>query len=198
MRLTFAAAQLALASHAPDDVDILKDRINRAHERIILDGKFTGSTARIAIAAIFGDITLPRHYRTIEGVKVDGRVTTLTNGWYEFLEGKSDSMGFDMNNVRSMGDGWAIMRDLPVGGTLVSTENLNLYREDAFAMPIAISLLANIAQANPFSTIARVNNPGASITSSPVTLTHVADDTITTTLLARIEPNETDTFYRRY
>ncbi len=197
MRLTFLAAQNALASHAPADTDILKDRINRAHERIILDGKFNGSTARIAIAAIYGDITLPRKYRTIEGVKVNGVVTTLTNGWYEFLEGKSDTMGFDMNNVRSLGDGWAIMRDLPAGGVLTSTAALTLYGEDSFAMPLSVDLLANVAAANNFALITRIHNANAAVDGSSVVLTHTSDDNVDT-ILARIEPNESETFYRRY
>ncbi len=197
MRLPFAAAQLALSSHAPDDSDILKDRINRAHERIILDGKFNGSTQRIAISALFGNIPLPRHYRTIEGVKVNGVVTTLTNGWYEFLEGKGSAMGFDMNNVRSLGDGWATMNDVPLLGDLTASDDLVLFGEDANAMPIRLELAATTPTANPFTTIARVSRVAPDPAGNPVTLTHTSTDAVVTTL-ALMEPNEKETFFRRY
>jgi len=194
MRLTFATAQTALASHAPDDTDILKDRINRAVERVILDGKWNGSTQRIAIACQNGDITLPRHYRTIEGVKISGWVTPLTNGWYEFLEGKGDCLGYDMTNVRSLGDGFAIMHDLPAGGDLETTEDLEIYGFDENYLPLTLTLAASTPTANPFTGISRVHKDS---TTDEAVLTHTATD-LTETVLARMEASEQETFYRRY
>jgi hypothetical protein len=89
------------------------------------------------------------------------------------------------------------LRDLPAGGVLTSTAALTLYGEDSFAMPLTLDLLANVDAANTFATISRIHNDNASISSNPIVLTHTADDT-TETILARVEPNESETFYRRY
>jgi hypothetical protein len=211
MRLTLLRAKEALASHAP--ADLLEDRINRAHERIIIDGKFQGSLDRIAIVANYGDITLPRRYRTLEGIKIDRdsngnyAVRTLTNSWWEFLEGKqatfeSSKQGFGMENVRSLGDGNATMHDVPLGDNFKLTYNstnsytVTIYGRDANFMPIVLPITGNnTTVANPFLGIDRIHKEQTPDTS--VTLDHIAADS-TVTHMAIMEPYEEETFYRRY
>lgn len=209
MRLTLLRAKEALVSHAP--ADVLEERINRAQERIIISGKFNGSLDRIALKVRYGDITLPRQYRTVEGVKIDHdsngdyRVRTLTNAWYEFLEGKvslsdSDRSGTGMDNVRSLGDGHALMHDLPLDGTLKATTtgtvplNVTLYGRDTTGMPIELNITNNTPVANPFIGVTRLHKE---MTDAPVQLSHFDADAVET-VLALVEPFEEDTFYRRY
>lgn len=220
MRLTLLRAKEALASHAP--ADVLEDRINRAVERIIVSGKYNGTMDRILLKVRYGDVTLPRQYRTVEGVKIDRdsngnyRVRPLTNAWYEFLDGKqslndSDRSGAGMDNVRSLGDGHALMHDLPSGGTLKATTvisatlppgptpssdavNVMLYGRDAAGMPITLNLLNDTPVTNPFVGIQRVHKE---ITGGPVQLSHFDADSVET-ILAILEPTEEETYYRRY
>jgi hypothetical protein len=208
MRLTLGKAKEKLADHAP--ADKLEDRINRAIERILVSGKFMGGMDRIRLRATYGDITLPRRYRTVEGVKIDqdgsGNYTVrpLTNGWFEFLEGKqtlSDAqrLGYGMDSVRSLGDGHAIMHDLPDGGTLQidTTEAIYtvvLYGRDSIGMPLKVTLTqASPSIANAFKRIERIHKEK---TTNFVKVQHTDGTTVTD--LAIIEPDEEETFYRRY
>lgn len=216
MRLTLLKAKEVLASHAP--ADVLEDRINRAIERILVSGKFNGGMDRIGLQVLYGDLTLPRQWRTIEGVKVDRNadgsymVRQLTNGWYEFLEGKvsvtdTQRSGFGSDTVRSLGDGHACMHDLPTGGTIsilpkdvgiilvVPPYTVKIYGKDTNYMPTTLTLTnAAPVAANPFMKIDRIHKDQGPYN---VTVTHTATDATTTTL-AIMEPTEEETFYRRY
>jgi hypothetical protein len=208
MRLTLGKAKEALADHAP--ADKLEDRINRAIERILVSGKFMGGMDRIALYSTYGDITLPRRYRTVEGVKIDRdqsgyyTVRPITNGWFEFLEGKQtladvNRSGAGLDTVRSLGDGHAIMHDLPVGGTLQSTAGgtpytLTIYGQDSEGMP-KIQVLTNVSPnvANTFTRITRIHKEQ---TDFVVRLKH--SDGTNLTDLAIMEPSEEETYLRRY
>ncbi len=209
MRLVLGIAKEKLASHAP--AEVLEDRINRSIERILVDGKFNGSLDRIALQVLYGDLTLPRMYRTLEGVKIDRdangnyRVRVLTNGWYEFLEAKVTvqdmaRQGYGMDTVQSRGDAWAIMHDLPLGGELqlaytgTPDPTITIYGRDSNFMPIQLVLNNTTAVANPFTRIERIHE---GITPFVTTVNQIADDATVTTL-AIIEPLEQETFYRRY
>jgi hypothetical protein len=214
MRLTLLKAKEVLASHAP--ADVLEDRINRAIELILINGKFNGSLDRIALQCLYGDVTLPRQWRTCEGLKIDRdntglfRVRVLTNGWYEFLEGKVSQegggsnfvqKGYGMDTVRSLGDGHAIMHDLPLGGNLVVTTTatpftITIYGTDANYMPLTLSITSTTPVANPFTRITRIHKDqyNAYVLIQQVT----TDGSNVTTDLARMEPTEEETYYRRY
>ncbi len=208
MRLTLLRAKEALASHAP--ADLLEDRINRALERIFVSGKFNGSMDRIALQSVYGDITLPRQYRTVEGVKIDRdgngtyRVRTLTNGWYEFLEGKqsmadASRQGYGLGTVRSLGDGHAIMHDLPLAGILTTSgatdEIITVYGRDVDGMPLTLVFTGSESHPNTFIKIERVHKEQTPDVA--ITLKHTSDAAVDTTL-AVIEPLEEETYYRRY
>lgn len=209
MRLSLGVAKEKLASHAP--AEVLEDRISRALERILIDGKFQGSMDRIALQVIYGDLSLPRMYRTIEGVKIDKNadgsfaVRVLTNSWFEFLESKvtvadMNRQGYGLDTVRSLGDGWAILHDLPLGGNLqlaytgTPDPTVTIYGRDSNFMPIQLTLNNTTAVANPFTRIERIHE---GITSFVTTVNQIASDNTITTL-AIIEPLEQETYYRRY
>jgi len=213
MRLTLGLAKEKLSSHSP--AEVLEDRINRAIERILVDGKFNGSMDRIALQVVYGDLTLPRQYRTVEGVKIDRdangnfKVRVLTNGWYEFLESKVTvqdmaRQGYGMDTVQSRGDGWAIMHDLPLGGYLnlsytgTPDPTVTIYGRDTNFMPIQLVLNSTTAVANPFTRIERIHTgvtPFVTTVFHAPTLFSAQSDQTT---LAIIEPLEQETFYRRY
>jgi hypothetical protein len=214
MRLVLGVAKEKLAQHAP--AEVLEDRINRSIERILVDGKFNGSMDRIMLQVLYGDLTLPRQYRTLEGVKIDKdangnyRVRVLTNGWYEFLESKVtvqdlDRHGYGMDTVQSRGDGWAIMHDLPLGGYLQLAYTLpggavaptvTIYGRDTNFMPIQLVLNDTTITANPFTRIERIHMGVSAFVTTVNYLTALSGGT--TTAMAIIEPLEQETFYRRY
>lgn len=124
MRLPLLKAKELLASKAPKDE--LNYRLNRVCERLLLHGKFSGSLQRIIIAARYGQIALPTIFRTIEGVQVDGRVYDLANRWWDYLAGKGEAWGSAYPIVKDLGDGFATMSDLPVGGQDYSAPQVEL------------------------------------------------------------------------
>lgn len=201
MRISFAYAKEKLAKHALS-VD-LDDRINRACERLILHGKFVGSVVRLALAAQYGNLVLPRRCQTLLGVKVEGRPFSIANQWYEFLESRNDAKGYSLNAVRDLGDGFATLTDLPSGGS-IKVEVVSGTPGEDFSVRIFGEGDSSVVEttptdetpssdANPFTTITRISKPsGVSIR-----VTHLADEG-TSTLLALMEPGETETFYRRY
>ncbi len=212
MRLSLGIAKEKLVSHAP--ADVLEDRLNRSVERILVDGKFQGSMDRIALQVLQGDLTLPREYRTLEGVKIDRdangnyTVRVLTNGWYEFLEAKTtvqdlNRQGFGMDTVQSRGDGWAIMHDLPpLQGYLQLAYSgtpdpvVTIYGRDVNFMPIQLVLNDTTAVANPFSRIERIHMGVTQFVTTVNYLTALFNGA--TTAMAIIEPLEQETFFRRY
>jgi hypothetical protein len=96
--------------------DMLEYRLNRVFERAITSGKWNGTLQILGLVARFGEVALPRYYRTIEGVKVDGYVRDITNRWWDYLPGKADAYGYSLEYVRDLGDGKATMYALPLGG----------------------------------------------------------------------------------
>jgi hypothetical protein len=115
MRLTLLKAKEMLANRC--NPDQLEYRLNRCCERLILDGKWVGSLQKIAIAAPFGQIALPGQYRTIEGVRVNGAALEIHPKWYSWLPGFHDRTGFSLLGVRDLGDNYATMYSLPLGGS---------------------------------------------------------------------------------
>ncbi len=201
MRLTLLKAKEALKGKAP--ADKLEYRLNRASERLMTSGKYNGSMHRIALAAPYGQLTLPRHYRTIEGVKDEGgTVYDITNHWYEFLPGHSEQMSFSMRNIRDLGDGHAIMRDLPSAGTIAQTYAgapgievvTTIYGTSSMGLPLEMVLTGDTAQVNAFAHIDRIAKQG---NTPPVVIAHTSDAAILTPL-AIMAPTEEETFYRRY
>lgn len=198
MRLTFAQAKLELASYAP--AEKLESRINKSVERVILHGKFAGSMHTLALVARYGQIVLPRWYRTIEGVRVSGRVRDIVNHWWRFLQGKSDYNDFSMNTVRDLGDGWATMYALPLAGDLRLSYDgdevidLEIYGTDTEGFPITMKFNGEDTVANPFAHIDRIHKEESE---KPIKLDHIAAD-LTETPLAWMDPREDESYYRRY
>lgn len=118
-RLTLIRAKEALSDRCPPDK--LEYRLNRVCERIILNGKWVGSLQKIAITAPFGQIALPGQYRTIEGIRVQGRALEINPKWYSWLPGFHDRTGFSMTSCRDLGDNYATMYELPLGGSLYTS-----------------------------------------------------------------------------
>lgn len=212
MRLTLLRAKEALARKSP--ADQLEFRINRVCERYLLHGKFAGSLQRLAIYAPYGQVTLPRGYRTMEGVKIDGVVLEMANQWYELIPGQSDSFGYSLNAVRDLGDGWAVMRtppidsmdltipqqDFPEGGTISvsypGSETLatTIEGRDQDGVPITLEFTGEQTLASPFSRISRIHKEIGDV---PVTIRYTGEDAAITTI-AIMEPTEEETYYRRY
>ena len=222
MRLTLLRAKQYLAKKAP--ADELDFRLNRVCERFLLNGKFMGSMSRLKLAAPFGQVALPRGYRTLEGVKVNGRVFEIANRWWDFLPGKGSIAGATLSTVDDMGDGHAIMTiptklfnaplvsanvvipDFPVGfGTITvattggETPIVHFEGEDLNEMPVVLDITGPGTSTNPFARISLIRKPR---TTNPVTVTYTApnDDVYGGAIntLAIIEPTEEETFYRRY
>ena len=191
-----------LVKKAPEDE--LDFRLNRACERLILNGKFVGTMQNVALVAPYGQVALPRQYRTIEGVKVDGIVVPVANQWYQYMPGKSDFCGCGLELVRDLGDGHALMRDLPLLGTLKlaytsgTAQVLTIYGTDAGGLPTTLVITGATAVANPFASVDRVHKSlipvGAPV---GVKLVHTDTDAVETTL-ALIMPFEEETFFHRY
>lgn len=199
MRLTLLKAKEFLARKAP--VELLNFRLNRTCERYLLNDKFTvGSLKNILVTVPFGQLTLPRQYRTVEGIKVDGAVYALANHWWEYLPGKTDTSGFSLAMVRDIGDGHATIYDLPLDGNLKvdydGSETLvtKVYGEGADGMPLTITFNGKETKPNTLISINRVRKEQGDVS---VLLTHVADDATVTTL-APMWPREEETYYRRY
>lgn len=204
MRLTFAQAKIELASFAP--AAELDRRINRAVEKILLHGKFAGSMHDLALVAHYGQIVLPRYYRTIEGVKVGGVVYDIVNHWWQYLQGKSDLSGFSMRAVRDLNDGWANMYTLPIGGSIQVSYtgdeviDVTLYGTDSEGFPINLRISGNTTVDNPFVTLDRIQKEKSIV---PVKINQIPDDLTGDDFLdampiAWMDPAETDTYYRRY
>lgn len=215
MRLTLLRAKEALAPRCP--ADKLDYRINRICERILNNREFIGSTVRIAIAAPYGQLSLPQEFASVMGVKVDGFVYELGNQFYEFIPGNNDISGFSMAAVRDLGDGWAIAHtprvnadtpldptvpanDIPSGGTITtdylgsSTEIVTIEGNDVEGMPVVLTLTGKETLANPFARITRIHKEIGAVA---VRITYTTTDAIST-LLALMKPREEETLFHRY
>jgi hypothetical protein len=215
MRLTLLRAKEALAPRCP--AEKLDYRINRLCERLLNHKKFKGSIERIAIAAPYGQVSLPREYIGLEGVKVNGFTYDLGGQRWEFLPGQYDPKEFTMNAVRDLGDGWAILytprvndntpfdstipvNDIPAGGTIttnyagVTTEIVTIEGRDIEGMPAILTFTGKQTLANPFARITRIHKEQGPVA---VRVSYTTDDDIVT-LLALMEPSEEETYYHRY
>lgn len=216
MRLTLLRAKEALARFSP--ADVLEYRINRVCERYLTDAKFSGTMHRLAIRAPYGQLSLPRGYRTVDGVQVNGFVYQLGNQWYEMMPGKSIYRNHSMDVVRDLGDGHAILytprvnTDTPLDATLPANDipddgditvsytgdptTVTIYGYDNTGMPVELVFTAAETKANVFARITRIQKPIGTVA---VQVSYIADDTDNTvTTLALMEPKEEETFYRRY
>jgi hypothetical protein len=173
---------------------------------------------RIAIRAPYGQLTLPRQYLSLQGVKVNGFNYDIGNQWYETLPGNNDVSGFSLAAVRDLGDGRAIMytprvndlvpfdptvpvNDIPDLGTITvdyfgsSEEIVTIYGRDSEGMPLSLRFVGKQTLSNPFARIERIHKEFSPV---PVRISYTDPDTIYTTLLALMEPDEEETCYHRY
>ena len=207
MRLTFAQAKIELASQAP--AEELDRRINRAVEKILLNGKFVGSMHELALNAFYGQVTPPHWYRTIEGVRVAGQVYDIVNHWWQYLQNKSSTQGFSMATLRDIEDGWANMYALPTtNGNIVVSYNgdeeiqVTIYGLDSEGFPINMQFADAGSQINTFSQINRINKEKSDV---PVKVNFVETSPVLDSVfgtgitpLAWMDPDETESYYRRY
>jgi hypothetical protein len=220
MRITLLRAKELFQKSSP--ADELNYRLNRVSERFILNGKFMGSMAKLKLAAPYGQVSLPRGFRTAEGAKIDGRVADITNRWWEYLPGKPPaSFAGAYELLEDMGDGHANMYsydllpllagqtkdstlvdpDFPPGsGTIKATYsggniNITIEGRDINEMPVTLTLANQSAQANPFARISRIHKEQN--VAALIEFTAAAPDSRVVTL-ARMEANEEETYYRRY
>lgn len=218
MRLTLLRAKEAFRNKAA--AENLDFRLNRVCERLLLHGKFAGSLIRLAIRAPYGQLTLPRRFRTVEGVKVDSLVYELANHWYEFLPGKGNPKDFALDSVRDLGDGWAVMHtpqppagspaptittlvtDFPQGLGSISVSYpgptnypIKIEGQDEDEVPQELNFTASGQSfTNPFARITRISTQRSAVR-QVVTFTNTDS---AQTVLAIISPSEEETYYRRY
>lgn len=219
MRLTLLKAKEYLANKS--QADQINYRLNRVCERYLLSGKFMGSMSRLKLAAPFGQVALPRGYRTLEGVKVNGRVYDIANRWWDFLPGKANAYGPVLSIVEDWGDGHATMyvptrltvpyptdkaTDFPPGqGTIAvdysGSETLTLHIEgrDGDEMPISLDFTGKQTLTNPFARISLIRKQ---VTDVGMTVKFTGpNDAIyggAVTTLAIMEPDEEEAYYRKY
>lgn len=215
MRLTHLRVKEALAHKCT--ASRLDYRLNRVYERLLTNGKFLGSMQRLAIAAPYGQLTLPRQFLSVEGVIVNGDSFDIANRWYEFLPGRGT--GYSLAALRDLGDGWAVMhtpqqeetntptiavQEFPAGGTLTvthaDTEEHPVTFEGLDATGMVINSLTialkDTPTACPFSRITRIHKD-LDKDYYPVTVTFT-DAAAVDTVIAIMEPGEEETYYRRY
>lgn len=75
----------AAAGQCPNTPKLLA-WLNEAQERLLYEGKWWGTFARLRICADSGCITLPPQIATIEAVAICGRPIVIRDNWFEFLE----------------------------------------------------------------------------------------------------------------
>lgn len=192
MRLTLAEAVERLSDHAP--AGRVEDRLNRAHERLMLSGKFTGTVRQVVLKARYGVVTLPRWCSALLAARANDNVRPIANQWFSFLPGKVGVYGSYSQVFEDLGDGWATLVNVPAGGTLESDEDMLVTGTDSDGLPIELSLTANTPTANPFSDIKRVHKVRGD---APASLVHTSEDNDEVTL-ALMEPGEEDAYYHRY
>jgi hypothetical protein len=156
MRLTLLKAKEALQHRSP--ADRLEFRINRAEERFINSGKWNGSLHTLGLVARYGEVALPRNYKTIEGVKVDGYVRDIVNHWYIYIPGKADTWGYSMGQVQDLDDGHPTMYGFPLGGRGYSSVPTATVTGDGNGATVRVRV------ANGAVIGAEVDNPGIGYT----------------------------------
>lgn len=205
---------LAVAKAFSPDLDTVGQKavVNEAIERLILSGRWLGTQQKIAVHVdSTGVLTLPRHYLTLLGVRVNGESRDLTSKWWTFLQYSTATNQFGFDNVQDEGIGFAIFADpteavqLKISTTTSETDTVRVQGEDEDGDTIYTSsdgssgfnLTLNDANwsTQSVTTISAVEMP---VTNSPKTLTALYDDDVTTQVLGVYEPGETNPFYRRY
>lgn len=196
-RLTLLRAKEALQHKAP--ADRLEFRINRVVERYLDDGEFSGADD-LAIVAPYGQLTLPRYYRSIDGLKVGTIVYDVANQWYEMLPSRSGLPLGIAHVARDLGDGRPTIYNCPADGSLqLSYAGLvdwpvTIYGTDANALPVSLTIPDQAPLPNPFTVIDRVHKEFSDVS---VRLYHFDADFLETNL-ALMAPKEEETYYRRY
>lgn len=110
--------QELLVDKAPPD--LLTYQLNRVFERVITSGEWTGLLHIIGLVARYGEISLPRYYGSIKGIKVDGFVRNITNRFWEFMPGRADTFGNTLQELRDLGNK-ATLYSIPLGGRQFSS-----------------------------------------------------------------------------
>jgi hypothetical protein len=115
-----------------DQIEELKNNINRVLERIHAEGKFVGTIQQATITA-YEDadgnkfITLPRHLETcIRGGKAGYKTTAVQSEWYQYLpQGrgirKQDQAYY--GPLQDIGEGFVTFRDLAAPSQLTLSSN---------------------------------------------------------------------------
>lgn len=88
MKITYGQIKATLAKVLnlnPTDARVLS-YANRAVERLLYEGKFVDTTARMAVCVSEKCLVWPREIETIETVHVCGSPVTIRGPWYEALE----------------------------------------------------------------------------------------------------------------
>lgn len=185
MRLTLSKARSLLSGHAPEDQFL--PRLNMALERLLLHGKFKGSTARAALTARKGQAALPLRASAILGARVNDVVVPVSGGWYSFLPGKA---GEDYSAIfEDLGDHPTMVDVPPQEGTLSSDHPVMIAGFDAMHMPVMANLVSNTPVINIFSVISAISKTGQEKT----TVTHS-----TAGVVAVLEPGQDYAEFHRY
>lgn len=224
MRLTFAAALSSLdaAQAFPVDADVTKRKslLNQGLEAAILSGRFNGTEVPIQIRARgAAEITLPRQFQTIKGVKINGTVRDLASPWYSYLQGTSDATQWS-RNVVDRGDGYAtfaqpmglvngVLQSVPAKLRVVSTgapvtgvgSSIEVHGVDASGMEVwngaqrgAVLTFAAVKAAPYFSVIREVIKP----VTTQLAYLYACYDDATEEVIGIFEPGETVPSYRKY
>ncbi len=88
----------------PDDARVL-DYVNRAAERLLMDGRWKGTvqTFRFCLNAN-GCIVWPREIETVEAVSICQHQTPVRSGWFEFQENGFGQIASDSNCLNALLD----------------------------------------------------------------------------------------------
>jgi hypothetical protein len=88
MRLTVSAArpQIAKAANLCESDPRVISYINRAVQRLLPKGLWTGTVKRYRICTNASCLTWPRQIETIEAIAIDGSPRKIRDEWFEFLE----------------------------------------------------------------------------------------------------------------
>jgi hypothetical protein len=191
-----------------DDADKLA-QLNQALESVILDERFVGSEAVIAVMVDgSGILTLPRQFVTIKAAKVGGNVRDLAGPWWSFLPGTTDVSQFSLT-VNDQEDRWPLITDplvTPVFLKAVVSESgvedsLIIYGRDINGNEVwngtQRGIVVNFNDSYVDSGgIVLIDSVIKNITDQPVFL--YAQNGVVDQLLGIYQPGETLPSYRRY
>jgi len=110
-----------------NQIEELKNNINRVLERFFAEGKFVGTVQQATITA-YEDandnkfITLPRHLETcLRGGKAGYKTTAVQSEWYQYLpQGRGIRKSTDAyyGPLQDIGEGFVTFRDIETASTL--------------------------------------------------------------------------------